>query len=156
MRTFNLLVLTTLASLFTSSLANPLILNLKHRQLGSCATTPCAPGLCCSIYQYCGTGSDYCQLGSCNGGVGGSCTPPLCCSPYGYCGMGDGYCPPSPTSTTSSTTTTTSSTTTSAPPVNTSLVSEWNQCGGKGWTGGTVCVAPYTCTYYTEWWSDCR
>ncbi|KDR65927.1 hypothetical protein GALMADRAFT_81349 [Galerina marginata CBS 339.88] len=25
------------------------------------------------------------------------------------------------------------------------LVQHWGQCGGVGWTGPTVCAAPYTC-----------
>src|ERR1700744_3889293 len=91
------------------ALANP----LAPRQLGSCATSPCAAGLCCSIYGYCGTGSDYCQAGSCVGGVGGTCADGECCSIYGYCGTGEGYCPPTSSVTSSSTTTSPSPTTSS-------------------------------------------
>src|SRR5450432_1681068 len=95
----SLSIIISLAQLFIHSLANPLIPNIGHRQLGSCATAPCAVGYCCSIYEYCGTGTDYCQIGSCVGGVGGTCAAGLCCSPYGYCGTGAGYCVTTPTPT---------------------------------------------------------
>jgi len=73
-----------LTTLVSSAFANPLVPSLEHRQLGSCASAPCAPGLCCSQYYYCGTGSDYCGVGTCTGGVGGTCAAGLCCSIYGY------------------------------------------------------------------------
>ncbi|KAK4442783.1 hypothetical protein QBC34DRAFT_386967 [Podospora aff. communis PSN243] len=88
---------------------------LEHRQLGAC---PCARGLCCSQWGYCGTGPEYCggqstklplaarepvavqtavpvaegptlehrQLGAC------PCARGLCCSQWGYCGTGPEYC----------------------------------------------------------------
>lgn len=31
----------------------------------------------------------------------------------------------------------------------------YGQCGGSGWTGGTVCMAPYTCKYSNDWYSQC-
>lgn len=31
----------------------------------------------------------------------------------------------------------------------------WEQCGGDGWTGPTVCVAPYTCQAQNQWYSQC-
>lgn len=31
------------------------------------------------------------------------------------------------------------------PPPASGSVPEWDQCGGIGWTGGTVCEAPFTC-----------
>ncbi|KIK69587.1 carbohydrate-binding module family 1 protein [Collybiopsis luxurians FD-317 M1] len=34
-------------------------------------------------------------------------------------------------------------------------VAEWGQCGGIGWTGGTTCVAPYTCTVINAYYSQC-
>lgn len=66
--------------------------------------------------------------------------------------------------TTSTATTTTGSTlttvtTTSASPTSTGgggLVNEWNQCGGEGWNGGTVCVAGTTCVVYSVWYSQCN
>jgi hypothetical protein len=146
------------------ALANPLIPSLFHRQLGSCTTAPCAAGLCCSIYGYCGTGSDYCQPGSCVGGVGGTCADGECCSIYGYCGTGAGYCPPSSSTTSSSTTTspTPTSTSTSTPtptptptPTGT-CANQWNQCAGEGWGGATCCVSPFVCTYYSVWFSQCE
>ena len=99
-------------ALLPLAIANPLLLN---RQTGSCATAPCPKGLCCSQYNYCGTGPEYCQAGSCVGGVGGTCAPGLCCSPFGYCGTGAGFCAvtPPPTSTSTPTTTPTPTSTTS-------------------------------------------
>jgi len=48
-----------------------------------------------------------------------------------------------PPSTTASTPTSTTGGSPSAPSSGT--VPHWGQCGGQGWTGGTTCVAPYTC-----------
>ncbi|KAK4234830.1 endochitinase 33 [Achaetomium macrosporum] len=36
-----------------------------------------------------------------------------------------------------------------------SLVPQWGQCGGIGYTGPTQCQAPYTCQYVSDWWSQC-
>ncbi|KDN38341.1 hypothetical protein RSAG8_09545, partial [Rhizoctonia solani AG-8 WAC10335] len=52
-------------------------------------------------------------------------------------------------------TTTTSSAapgTTTAP---SGTVARFGQCGGQGYTGPTACVAPYTCTYSSQWYSQC-
>lgn len=148
---FGTLLLAVLAQLFRPSLALPHTPSLEHRQLGSCATTACAAGLCCSIYDYCGTGPAYCQAGSCVGGVGGTCDAGLCCSPYGYCGVGDMFCTtPSPTATPSTAPTPT------VTPTSPGTVNEWNQCAGQDWQGGTVCVAPYACKYYSVWYSQCE
>jgi hypothetical protein len=140
------------------TLANPLAPSLFHRQLGSCATSPCAAGLCCSVYGYCGTGSDYCQAGSCVGGVGGTCAAGQCCSIYGYCGTGAGYCPPTSTTasstTTSSTSTSTSSSSSSSTPTGT-CANQWNQCAGQDWGGANCCVSPFVCTFYSVWYSQC-
>jgi Fungal cellulose binding domain/Chitin recognition protein len=140
------------------ALANPLV----PRQLGSCATVPCAAGLCCSAYGYCGTGSDYCQAGSCVGGVGGTCAAGECCSIYGYCGTGAGYCPPAvsptsskPPSSPTSSSTSASSSTPSATPTGT-CANQWNQCAGEDWGGATCCVAPFVCTFYSVWFSQCE
>jgi hypothetical protein len=144
-------------TLLTSTLSNPLFLPaLSERQLGSCATTPCPVGLCCSIYDYCGTGPSYCQVGSCVGGVGGTCPVGTCCSIYGYCDAGPGFCPPTTSSTTSKATSTTSKMTTSPSATPTGTVAQWGQCGGQGWPGPYVCVAPFLCTVYSVWYSDCR
>lgn len=32
----------------------------------------------------------------------------------------------------------------------------WAQCGGLGWTGGTTCVAGYTCIFVNAWYSQCQ
>lgn len=158
MRVFSALGLVGLSLLSPTSLAMPQIPGLAYRQLGSCATSACAVGLCCSIYDYCGTGPTYCQPGSCVGGVGGTCAAGLCCSPYGYCGTGDGFCTTTPMPTLTPTPTATPSTmaTPTTTPTGPGTVNKWNQCGGEGWTGGTVCVAPYVCTYYTVWYSMCE
>jgi dihydrodipicolinate synthase/N-acetylneuraminate lyase len=44
--------------------------------------------------------------------------------------------------------------TTTQPPA-TGTVAQWGQCGGQGWTGGTVCVSPYTCKAANQWYSQC-
>jgi chitinase len=46
------------------------------------------------------------------------------------------------------------STTTAAPTG--SLVPQWGQCGGNGYTGSTQCAPPYKCTYGSQWWSQCQ
>lgn len=35
-------------------------------------------------------------------------------------------------------------------------VQQWGQCGGIGYTGSTQCASPYTCSYWSEWWSQCE
>jgi chitinase len=57
------------------------------------------------------------------------------------------------TSTRPATTTTRPGTTPTGAP---GTVNQWGQCGGQGWTGATVCVAPYNCVVSSVWWSDCR
>ncbi|KAI8944976.1 family 10 glycosyl hydrolase [Xylaria longipes] len=62
------------------------------------------------------------------------------------------------TTTTTTTTTLVTSTTTSstAGPTTTSCVAQkWGQCGGKGWTGCTVCAAGSTCTVGNDYYSQC-
>jgi hypothetical protein len=88
------------------------------------------------------------------GGVGGTCAAGECCSIYGYCGTGSGFCPT--TTSTTMTSTSTTSTTSSPSSTATGTVNEWNQCGGEGWTGPTVCVSPFVCTVHSVWYSDCR
>ncbi|KAG9091343.1 Exoglucanase 1 [Ceratobasidium sp. UAMH 11750] len=50
--------------------------------------------------------------------------------------------------------TSTTSTATSATPTS-GTVPRYGQCGGQGYTGPTVCVAPYKCTYSNQWYSQC-
>ncbi|KAF9559707.1 glycoside hydrolase [Agrocybe pediades] len=51
--------------------------------------------------------------------------------------------------------------TSSAPPTTTTTPStggtaaHWGQCGGQGWTGPTVCAAPYTCQVSNPYYSQC-
>lgn len=47
------------------------------------------------------------------------------------------------------------STNDSPPPSSTCTVSKWGQCGGKGWTGCTVCASGTTCKVTNEWYSQC-
>jgi hypothetical protein len=35
------------------------------------------------------------------------------------------------------------------------VVPKYGQCGGQGWTGGTVCAAGSTCTFSNQWYSQC-
>jgi len=51
------------------------------------------------------------------------------------------------------TSTTTKSTTTTSAAAGT--VVRYGQCGGQGWTGGTVCVSPYVCTVSNAYFSQC-
>ncbi|KAJ7754215.1 carbohydrate esterase family 1 and carbohydrate-binding module family 1 protein [Mycena maculata] len=74
-----------------------------------------------------------------------------------------GAAPPPPTSPPTGTTTigtttapTAPPTTSSAPPTSTSgTVAEYGQCGGIGWTGGTVCISPFTCQVSNAYYSQC-
>ncbi|KAG8698026.1 hypothetical protein FRC09_007477 [Ceratobasidium sp. 395] len=51
---------------------------------------------------------------------------------------------------------TTPVTTSSSPsPTSGGTVPHYGQCGGQGWTGGTVCVAPYKCTVSNQYYSQC-
>ncbi|KAF8148705.1 putative acetyl xylan esterase [Crassisporium funariophilum] len=50
--------------------------------------------------------------------------------------------------------------TTTTPPTSTgspggSAVAHYGQCGGQGWTGSTVCAAPYTCQAQSAFYSQC-
>ena len=60
----------------------------------------------------------------------------------------------SSTSTSKSTTTSSSLKTTSTTSSSGGTVPHWGQCGGEGWTGGTACASPYTCTYSNAWYSQ--
>ncbi|KAJ7900056.1 hypothetical protein B0H14DRAFT_2672091 [Mycena olivaceomarginata] len=57
--------------------------------------------------------------------------------------------------TTVKSTTTISSTTTSSAPASTGTQTAFGQCGGQGWTGPTVCVAGFTCTFSNTFYSQC-
>ncbi|POS70224.1 glycosyl hydrolase family 10 [Diaporthe helianthi] len=65
--------------------------------------------------------------------------------------------PTSSATTLSSSTTRVSTTTTvsSASATGTNIAALWGQCGGLGWTGPTVCAAPYTCTVSNAYYSQC-
>lgn len=32
----------------------------------------------------------------------------------------------------------------------------YGQCGGNGWTGPICCTPGYTCTEFSQWYSNCR
>ncbi|KAJ3725256.1 cellulose-growth-specific protein [Lentinula raphanica] len=34
-------------------------------------------------------------------------------------------------------------------------IPEYGQCGGSGWTGGTVCASPFTCQVVNDYYSQC-
>ncbi|KAJ7289509.1 glycosyl hydrolase family 61-domain-containing protein [Mycena rebaudengoi] len=58
--------------------------------------------------------------------------------------------------TTPGTTITTTRTTTSTPSTPTGPTApQFGQCGGQGWTGATVCVAPFTCKVVNNFYSQC-
>ncbi|KAF5870958.1 putative glycoside hydrolase family 61 protein [Botrytis fragariae] len=60
------------------------------------------------------------------------------------------------TTTKTATLTTTTKTATSATATATgSVVQKFGQCGGQGWTGGTVCAAGSTCTASSVYYSQC-
>ncbi|KAI0015416.1 chitinase [Xylariomycetidae sp. FL0641] len=71
-------------------------------------------------------------------------------------GGGGGGSPPPTTTTTpgSPGTTMTTSTRTSTP--TSTLVPQWGQCGGEGYTGSTECAPPYTCVESSQFWSACK
>ncbi|KAG8937809.1 hypothetical protein FRC04_010048, partial [Tulasnella sp. 424] len=50
------------------------------------------------------------------------------------------------------TTTTTKASTTTA---NGATQTQYGQCGGSGYSGPTVCVSPYVCTYSNDFYSQC-
>jgi hypothetical protein len=56
---------------------------------------------------------------------------------------------------TTATTKATTTTTTTMATATSAVVAEYGQCGGTGWTGGTVCVAGTTCTYSSAYYSQC-
>jgi len=65
--------------------------------------------------------------------------------------------PPTGSTTTAKSTTTAAPTTTATTtnPTGTGTVPQYGQCGGTGWTGGTVCVSPFTCKYSNAYYSQC-
>ncbi|KAJ5683377.1 class III chitinase [Penicillium macrosclerotiorum] len=54
------------------------------------------------------------------------------------------------------TSTKTSSSSSSSTTTGGSLVAQWGQCGGEGYTGPTQCQSPYTCVYGGAYWSSCQ
>jgi len=78
--------------------------------------------------------------------------PPL----YGSASTGGGTTT-KPATTTAPATTTVKSTTTVATTTTASgpTATHYGQCGGQGWTGATVCAAPYTCTVSSVYYSQC-
>jgi len=66
---------------------------------------------------------------------------------------GGGTQPPPPASTTTSSGT--AAPTSTPPPSTCEPVARWGQCAGQGYTGCTVCQAPWTCTYGNAYYSQC-
>ncbi|EGX91530.1 class III chitinase, putative [Cordyceps militaris CM01] len=64
--------------------------------------------------------------------------------------------PPSTTTTPTSPGSTTPPTSTSSPPPSGGGLDQYAQCGGIGYSGPTVCKAPYTCVKQGDWWSSCK
>ncbi|KAJ7921398.1 glycoside hydrolase superfamily [Mycena leptocephala] len=65
--------------------------------------------------------------------------------------------PTSTTSTPISTISTSPPTTTVSTPSSTptGVSQHWDQCGGMGWTGATVCASPFTCQELNAWYFQC-
>ncbi|KAF1948202.1 endo-1,4-beta-xylanase precursor [Byssothecium circinans] len=59
------------------------------------------------------------------------------------------------TPTTSASPTTTKASTTTAAPTTTGTVAKWGQCGGSGYSGSTICASGSTCTFVSDWYSQC-
>ncbi|KAL1862871.1 hypothetical protein VTK73DRAFT_6599 [Phialemonium thermophilum] len=68
---------------------------------------------------------------------------------------GGGSNPPSPPKTTLTTVTRTTTTKSGTSPTG-SLVPQWGQCGGQGYTGSTQCQPPYKCVSQSVWWAQCQ
>ncbi|KAJ5604935.1 class III chitinase [Penicillium lagena] len=62
---------------------------------------------------------------------------------------------PPPTTTTTTTLKTTTTSSSGSNPTG-SLVPQWGQCGGQGYTGSTQCQPPYTCVAGGAYWSSCQ
>lgn len=60
-----------------------------------------------------------------------------------------------PTSTATTLSTVTKTATTTSTGATTTGVAQYDQCGGEGYTGSTVCQSPYVCTVISVWWSQC-
>lgn len=59
------------------------------------------------------------------------------------------------TTTAVSTTMVTTSTAATTTATSAGTVAQFGQCGGQGWTGGTVCVSPFTCVVSNPFYSQC-
>jgi hypothetical protein len=75
--------------------------------------------------------------------------PPL------YGSSGSGTTPPGTTTTTHTSAPSPPFTGPTTTPTTSGSVPEYGQCGGIGWTGGTVCVSPYKCTVVNAYYSQC-
>ncbi|KAJ3517045.1 hypothetical protein NLJ89_g763 [Agrocybe chaxingu] len=42
------------------------------------------------------------------------------------------------------------------PPAETGTVPAWAQCGGKGFSGPSICGSGLTCEYISDWYSQCQ
>jgi cellulase len=81
--------------------------------------------------------------------------PPL----YGSSSSSGSTASNTPTSTKPASTSTKPASTSSSAPASSSTaagtIAHYGQCGGQGWTGGTACVSPFTCTVSNQYYSQC-
>ncbi|KAK7057838.1 acetyl xylan esterase [Favolaschia claudopus] len=69
-------------------------------------------------------------------------------------GSGSGTTTVPPTSSSSTAPPTSTSSSSTGTPTG-GVAQHWDQCGGQGWTGPTVCASPYKCTASNQWYSQC-
>ncbi|KAL4756940.1 putative endoglucanase [Aspergillus foveolatus] len=62
----------------------------------------------------------------------------------------------STTTSTGTTTVTTTTTTTTTTATATATASPYGQCGGSGYTGPTACPSGWTCTFFNDFYSQCK
>jgi len=130
----------------TSLSANPSLSlsSLKRTSSSSLAFSATANGVNINLSPfYDGQGFNYVVYWAVSGSLPAPTTPPIPSSTT------------KPTFVTSGVSTVTSSKVSEPSPTNTNVPGQYMQCGGKGWSGSTDCVSPYTCTYSNEWYSQC-
>ncbi|KAI1264847.1 putative class III chitinase [Xylariaceae sp. FL1019] len=60
------------------------------------------------------------------------------------------------TATVTTTTATTATATSATATATSTLVPQYSQCGGVGYSGSTICQSPYVCTVIGAYWSQCE
>jgi len=86
---------------------------------------------------------------------GGYVVPGPAVWPSGGGGSGTTTTKASTTTTKVGTTTTTTTKVTTTSTAAGATQTHYGQCGGSGYTGPTVCASPYTCTYSSQYYSQC-